>query len=138
MLGDTLKAGDTVLLSGALGAGKTCFTAGIAEALQVKEPAVSPTYTLVNEYESGRVPLFHYDAYRLSGGDELYEIGFSEHLGRGVIVIEWAENVADALPAGDGVTRVTILRMDGESPDKRKISILTEEERGACFADLVH
>lgn len=137
-LGSVLAAGDIVLLDGALGAGKTCFTAGISETLQIEEPVVSPTYTLVNEYEDGKIPLFHYDAYRLSGGEDLYDIGFSEHLGRGIIVIEWAGNIMDAIPGDCDITEVKIERLDREGPEKRNISIVTEESRGACFADFVN
>ena len=93
-----LRAGDVVACFGGLGAGKTAFTRGVAAGLGVRESVTSPTYTIVNEYLSGRMPLFHFDMYRLSSADELFDIGWEDYLTRGgVCVVEWSENVADAL-----------------------------------------
>ena len=102
MLGEELQPGDVLALCGELGAGKTCLTQGIAAGLGVGEeyPVTSPTFTLINEYP-GRLTLFHLDMYRLADAGELWDIGFEDCFNnRGVVVIEWAERVIDALPAG--------------------------------------
>lgn len=101
IMGAIMKAGDVVGLSGELGSGKTCFTRGIAEGLQVSHHycIASPTFTLVNEYP-GRVPLIHMDMYRLSDSSQISEIGFDEYLeGGSVVVVEWAEKISDMFPA---------------------------------------
>lgn len=86
---DRLKGGEVILLSGDLGAGKTTFTKGLALALGVKETVTSPTFTYVKEYE-GRLPLFHFDMYRVADADEVYELGLEEYFYRGgVVVVEW-------------------------------------------------
>ena len=93
-----LKAGDVIAYRGDLGAGKTALTRGIAAGLGVTERVTSPTYTIVNEYLTGRLPLFHFDMYRLSSADELFDIGWEDYLARGgVCAVEWSENVAEAL-----------------------------------------
>lgn len=97
-LAASLKPGDVLALRGGLGAGKTALTRGIAAGLGVRERVTSPTYTIVNEYLSGRLPLFHFDMYRLSCADELFDIGWEDYLVRGgVCAVEWSENVEDAL-----------------------------------------
>ena len=94
-----LKPGDVVAYFGDLGAGKTAFTRGLARGLGIRQPVTSPTYTLVNEYLDGKMPLFHFDMYRLSSSDDLFDIGWEDYLTRGgVCAVEWSENVADALP----------------------------------------
>ena len=103
ILGEILKAGDCVALTGELGAGKTCLTQGIAKGLGVPDSYVvtSPTFTLLNEYPGRESALYHLDFYRLSGSADLMEIGYEEYLsGGGVIVIEWAEKIMDQIPAG--------------------------------------
>lgn len=93
------EPGDIIALIGDLGTGKTALTKYIAEGLGVTEDVISPTFTIVKEYRSGRLPLFHFDVYRLSSGEELLDIGAEDYLeGRGVSVIEWADIVADVLP----------------------------------------
>ena len=97
-LGQKLTSGAIVAYRGDLGAGKTAFTRGLARGLGCGEQVTSPTYTIVNEYLSGRLPLFHFDMYRLSSGDELWDIGWEDYLVRGgVCAVEWSENVEDAL-----------------------------------------
>ena len=92
-LGNRLRPGDVVAFYGGLGAGKTAFTRGVARGLGIAGPVASPTYTLVNEYLSGRLPLFHFDLYRLSSEDELFDIGWEDYLDReGVCCVEWSEH----------------------------------------------
>ena len=97
-LGQALSPGAVVAYTGGLGMGKTAFTRGLARGLGCTERVTSPTFTRVNEYP-GRIPLFHFDVYRLSGSDALYDIGWDDYLDRGgVCAVEWSENIADALP----------------------------------------
>lgn len=119
-LADALTEGRVVAFTGDLGAGKTAFVSGMARSLGVEERVTSPTFTIVNEYEGGRLPLFHFDMYRLDSADELFHIGWEDYLARGgVCAVEWSENVAEAIEA-DAV-RVSIVRGDGD--DDRMITI---------------
>ena len=113
-----LHPGDVIAYYGGLGAGKTAFTRGLARGLGVCEPVTSPTYTLVNEYLSGRMPLFHFDMYRLSSSEELFDIGWEDYLARGgVCAVEWSENVDDAL--ADAIC----VRIERTGDDSRRITI---------------
>lgn len=115
-----LRPGDVVAYTGDLGAGKTAFTRGIARGLGIPERVTSPTFTIVNEYEGGRLPLFHFDLYRLGDPEELFDIGWEDYLARGgVCAVEWSENVADALERD--TVRVDIRRGGEES--RRVISV---------------
>ena len=97
-LGKLLPAGTVLAYRGDLGAGKTAFTRGLARGLGCNELVTSPTYTIVNEYLGGRLPLFHFDMYRLRSSEDLWDIGWEDYLERGgVCAVEWSENVADAL-----------------------------------------
>ena len=126
-LGKILKPGTVLAYEGDLGAGKTAFTRGLARGLGAAEQVTSPTYTIVNEYLSGRMPLFHFDMYRLKSSDDLWDIGWEDYLDRGgVCAVEWSENVADAM---EGAVRICIEKV---SEDVRKITITGGEE----FADL--
>ena len=117
-LGKYLQPGAVIAYLGDLGAGKTAFTRGLARGLGATEPVTSPTYTIVNEYLSGRIPLFHFDMYRLGSSDDLWDIGWEDYLERGgVCAVEWSENVADAME--DAIT-VCIQKLGEES---RKITI---------------
>ena len=99
-LADTLLPGQVIALRGGLGMGKTALVRGLAAGLGCPGGVQSPTFTIVNEYEGGRLPLFHFDLYRLSGPDELFEIGWEEYLHRGgVCVVEWSEKAEGALEA---------------------------------------
>ena len=119
-LASRLAPGDVIAYFGDLGAGKTAFTRGLAQGLGITDPVTSPTYTIVNEYLSGRIPLFHFDMYRLSSSDELFDIGWEDYLSRGgVCAVEWSENVEDAL---QDAIRVTIDK-DADEPDTRHITI---------------
>ena len=126
-LARVLKPGTVIAYRGDLGAGKTAFTRGLARGLGVKEHVTSPTYTIVNEYLGGVMPLFHFDMYRLGSEDELFDIGWEDYLDRGgVCAVEWSENVWGAME--DAIV-VTISRID---EDTRKIVI----EGGVGIADL--
>ena len=115
---ETLLPGDVIAFYGDLGAGKTAFTRGIADGLGISERVTSPTYTIVNEYLSGRLPLFHFDLYRLSSSDDLFDIGWEDYLERGgVCAVEWSERAPDAL---EQAIRVDIRRIDDQ---KRRITI---------------
>ena len=119
-LGQVLQPGAVVAFTGDLGAGKTAFTRGLARGLGISERVTSPTFTIVNEYEGGRLPLFHFDMYRLGSSEELFDIGWEEYLSRGgVCAVEWSENVADALERD--TVRVDIRRGGEES--RRVISV---------------
>ena len=111
-LAATLSPGTVIAFTGDLGAGKTAFTRGLARGLGIGERVTSTTFTIVNEYEGGRLPLFHFDMYRLESSEELFDIGWDDYLRRGgVCAVEWSEKVADALV---GALRVDIRRGEGE------------------------
>ena len=90
--------GMIVCLDGDLGTGKTVFTKGFAEGLGIKEPVVSPTFTIVQEYDGGRVPFYHFDVYRIADIEEMYEIGYEDYFEEGVCFIEWASLIDELLP----------------------------------------
>ena len=117
-LAKTLRPGTVLAFRGDLGAGKTAFTRGLGRGLGCTERVTSPTYTIVNEYTSGRLPLFHFDMYRLRSSEDLFDIGWEDYLERGgVCAVEWSENVEDAL---DGAIWITI---EKTGDDSRKITI---------------
>ena len=125
-LGRLLPAGTVLAYRGELGAGKTAFTRGLARGLGCTEPVTSPTYTIVNEYLGGRLPLFHFDMYRLHCADDLWDIVWEDYLDRGgVCAVEWSENVADAL---EGAVTVTIRKL---SDTAREITL-----EGSHYDDL--
>ena len=98
-LANQASPGDVIALTGDLGVGKTALAKAIAEGLGVRETVTSPTFTLLAEYRSGRIPLYHFDVYRAHDADELFEIGFLEYLdGDGLCLVEWADLVEDLLP----------------------------------------
>ena len=126
-LGKILTPGAVLAYRGDLGAGKTAFTRGLARGLGYAEPVTSPTYTIVNEYLGGRLPLFHFDMYRLASSDDLWDIGWEDYLERGgVCAVEWSENVNDAMENAVWVT----IHKTGEN--SRRIVI----EGGENLADL--
>ena len=122
-----LTAGTVLAYRGDLGAGKTAFTRGLARGLGYQEPVTSPTYTVCNEYLGGRLPLFHFDMYRLASSDDLWDIGWEDYLDRGgICAVEWSENVDDAM---EDAIYVCIEKTGEES---RRITI----EGGIDLADL--
>jgi len=119
-LGKALAGGEVVAFRGGLGMGKTAFTRGLARGLGCQGRVTSPTFTIVNEYP-GRLPLFHFDMYRLPDSDALFDIGWDDYLDRGgVCAVEWSENVDDALPPD---TVFVTIRRHGENEGWREIEI---------------
>ena len=98
-LGSRAKSGEVYTLEGELGVGKTVFTKGFAQGLRIDEPISSPTFTIVSEYTSGRIPFYHFDVYRIGDPEEMEEVGFDDYVyGDGVCMIEWASRIAELLP----------------------------------------
>ena len=119
-LAASLQAGAVLAFSGDLGAGKTAFVRGLARGLGISDPITSPTFTIVNEYEGGRLPLFHFDLYRLHSEEDLFDIGWEDFLARGgVCAVEWSEKIPEALE--DGYLRVDIRR--GEEDHQRIVTL---------------
>ena len=117
-LAKILIPGTVIAYAGDLGAGKTAFTRGLARGLGYREPVTSPTYTIVNEYLGGRLPLFHFDMYRLASAEDLWDIGWEDYLERGgICAVEWSENVREALE--DPVT----VRIEKLGEDSRRITM---------------
>ena len=113
-----LKGGEVIALDGDLGCGKTVFTKGVAAGLGITAVVASPTYTIVKEYE-GRLPLFHFDVYRISDEDEMYDIGYEEYIKKGgVCIIEWACLIQDILPAD-----IIKIKMSKLSDTEREITV---------------
>ena len=126
-LGKVIPAGTVIAYRGDLGAGKTAFTRGLARGLGYQEPVTSPTYTVCNEYLGGRLPLFHFDMYRLRSAEDLWDIGWDDYLDRGgICAVEWSENVDEAM---ENAIYVTIEKTGEES---RRITL----EGGKFLADL--
>ncbi len=120
-LGSLLKEGDIILLNGGLGAGKTAFASGIAKALGIEGYITSPTFTIVNEYK-GRHDLYHFDVYRISDPEEMFEIGFEEYLhSNGILIIEWSDMIEEILP--DQFIRIDIEKNLEEGQEARLIRL---------------
>lgn len=121
-LGRKANIKDVYCLLGDLGVGKTVFTQGFADGLQIEEPICSPTFTIVQEYQSGRIPLYHFDVYRIADVEEMEEIGYEDYFyGEGVCLIEWANLIEDILPA-----ELTVIRIEKDLDkgfDYRRITI---------------
>jgi len=123
---ETLQGGEVLCMYGDLGAGKTLFAQGLAAGLGIDGYISSPTFTIVNEYE-GRLPLYHFDVYRIADPDEMYETGFDDYIsGNGVCLIEWAELIQDIIPLP--YTKVTIVRDSHNPATGRNIIIETIKE----------
>lgn len=123
-LGEKIKDGVVIAFRGGLGMGKTCFTRGLARGLGSTDTVISPTFALINEYLSGRLPLYHFDMYRISGWEDLYSTGFFDYIAEGgVLACEWSENIENALPENtilveferiDDTTRQITIKRVGE------------------------
>lgn len=119
-IAEAAEPGDIVALVGDLGTGKTALTGYIAEGLGITEEVISPTFTIVREYRSGRIPLYHFDVYRLSGTEEFLDTGAEDYLAdEGLSVIEWADIVADALPSD-----ALLVQIEYAEGDARRITVL--------------
>ena len=116
----SIKSPTVVSLVGDLGAGKTTFAKGFAEGLEINDLITSPTFTIMNTYE-GRMPLYHFDMYRVGSWDDLYSTGFFDYLGTGILAVEWSENIVSSLP--DSYVRVEISKNDTQNTDSRLINI---------------
>jgi len=121
-LGDKAEKGQIYTLTGDLGVGKTVFTKGLAEGLGITEPISSPTFTIVQIYENGKLPLYHFDVYRIGDVEEMEEIGYEDYFyGDGVCLIEWANLIGEILP--EGIIPVTIEKNLEKGFDYRRITI---------------
>ena len=113
-----------VAMYGDLGVGKTAFVRGLASVLAPNARVKSPTYTVVNKYDGGDIPLYHMDVYRINDEDELYSIGFDDYVQNGICVVEWSENIPESIPC-DAIS-VTIQK-EGENFEMRKITVEVKE-----------
>lgn len=130
-LGKILKGGEIICLIGDLGAGKTTMTKSIAKGLDVEEYVTSPTFTLINEYK-GRVPLYHFDVYRLEEVESIYDLGFEEYFySNGVSIIEWANKIKNVLP--EDVLTIEINR--GSDDEERILNIYGSGERNKSIIE---
>lgn len=121
-IGETARPGDVYTLVGDLGVGKTVFTQGIADGLGITEPVSSPTFTIVQVYEEGRMPFYHFDVYRIGDLEEMEEIGYDDYFfGNGICLIEWAELIQELLP--ETMISITIEKEPEKGFDYRKITI---------------
>lgn len=121
-LGAKAKPGEIYCLDGDLGAGKTVFAKGFAAGLKIDEPITSPTFTIVKEYVDGRLPLYHFDVYRIADPDEMYAIGYEDYFyGEGVCLVEWSELIEELIP--DKAVRINIRRELDNGVDYRRVEI---------------
>lgn len=121
-LGEKAKPGQAVCLTGDLGTGKTVFTQGFAEGIGITEPVSSPTFTIIQEYDDGRLPLYHFDVYRIGDIEEMYEIGYEDYFyGCGVCLIEWSNLIEELLP--EKRMSVTIEKDLDRGFDYRRITV---------------
>jgi len=124
-LAENASPGDIFCLDGDLGAGKTVFARGFAAGLGIAEPITSPTFTIIKEYEDGRIPFYHFDVYRIGDPGEMEMLGYEEYFyGKGVCLIEWSSLIEELLP--QDAVRIGIFRDDAKGPDYRRIEL---EER---------
>ena len=121
---ERLKGGEVVAFRGDLGMGKTCFTRGLAAGLGYSGEVTSPTFALINEYIGGRIPLYHFDMYRVSSWEELYSSGFFEYIEEGgIVAAEWSENIENALPDNTWYIEFELI-----SENSRKITVYHKKE----------
>ncbi len=116
------QAGEILCLEGDLGAGKTAFAKGFAQGLGVETPVTSPTFTILKEYRTGRLPLYHFDVYRIEEPEEMYELGYEEYFfGDGVCLVEWPQNIVELIPGS--ARRVRFSRDPSRGDDYRRIEL---------------
>ena len=121
-MGQEARPGQVICLNGDLGVGKTIFTQGFAEGLGISEPVNSPTFTIIQEYESGRMPFYHFDVYRIGDIEEMEEIGYDDYFyGNGICLIEWANLIEEILP--EQIIEITIEKNLEKGFDYRKITV---------------
>lgn len=121
-LGSEAEPGQIYCLTGDLGTGKTLFTKGFAKGLGIEEPVTSPTFTIIQEYEDGRLPFYHFDVYRIADVEEMYELGYEEYFyGNGAVLIEWSELIEELLP--EKRTAIKIIKDLSKGFDYRMITI---------------
>lgn len=121
-IADNARPGELYCLNGDLGAGKTVFAKGFAEGLGIKEPVTSPTFTIIKEYDEGRIPLYHFDVYRIADPSEMDAIGYEEYFfGSGVCLVEWSELISELIP--ENAVHIDIRRDLSKGTDYRRISI---------------
>lgn len=121
-IGQRARPGEIYTLMGDLGVGKTVFTQGVAKGLGITEPISSPTFTIIQEYEDGRLPFYHFDVYRIGDVEEMEEIGYDDYFfGNGICLIEWANLIAEILP--EDVRQITIEKDLEKGFDYRRIII---------------
>lgn len=121
-IGQAAVPGDIICLDGELGVGKTVFTQGFAKGLEIDEVVNSPTFTIIQEYDDGRIPLYHLDVYRIGEPEEMYELGYEDYFfGEGVCLIEWSQLIDELIP--DSAKRILIEKDLNQGLDYRKISI---------------
>lgn len=121
-LAKSLCGGEIITLDGDLGAGKTAFVRGLARGLGISDRVSSPTFTIVNEYRSGKIPLLHFDVYRVGSAEEMYDIGWEDYISQGaVVVVEWAKNIHDIFDFD--CIKIDITKDLSVSEDYRQISV---------------
>ena len=121
-IGSLVKPGDIICLDGNLGVGKTVFTQGVAAGLNIDEPVCSPTFTLIQEYHEGRIPLYHFDVYRIDGPWDMDDLGYEEYFyGDGVCLVEWGSLIKELMP--DNTVYITIEKNLEKGFDYRKITV---------------
>ena len=121
-MGQEARPGQVICLNGDLGVGKTVFTQGVAAGLGITEPISSPTFTIIQEYETGRLPLYHFDVYRIGDIEEMEEIGYDDYFfGKGICLIEWANLIEEILP--ENLIQITIEKDLEKGFDYRRITV---------------
>ena len=132
-IGQSARPGQIYSLTGDLGVGKTVFTQGVADGLEIYESICSPTFTIIQEYDSGRLPFYHFDVYRIGDIEEMEEIGYDDYFfGRGICLIEWADLIEEILP--ENLIRVMIEKDLEKGFDYRRITITGLPEEAAVFS----